>query len=72
MLCVNCLDDLTGNQDISLVPDEICTCQICFGSIPVVFIILSTAGAENLRRRLKLPTHTDPTYSPVGSGKNNL
>jgi len=34
----------------------------------VVFITLNAAGAENLRKRLKLSAHSDPTYSPLGSG----
>ena len=63
---------MTGSQEISLVPDEINTCQICFGSIPVVFITLNAAGAENLRKRLKLSAHSDPTYSPIGSGNDKL
>jgi len=64
----NCLEEGAANQEVSLVPDEIISCQICFGSLPVVFITLNATGAENLRKRLKLSAHSDPTYSPVGSG----
>ena len=69
--CVDEATGVTGSTEVSLVPDEINTCQICFGSIPVVFITLNAAGAENLRKRLKLSAHSDPTYSPVGSGNNS-
>jgi len=37
-----------------------------------VFITLNAAGADNLRKRLKLSAHCDPTYSAAGSGNATL
>ena len=61
--------DHTGTQEIAITPDDIKTCEVCFSNVAVLFLLLTSSGADKLRKKLKLGTNGDLAYDPSGAGE---
>jgi len=63
------IGDHCGTQEVSITPDDILTCEVCFSNIAVLFLLLNNVGADKIRKKMKLHVNTDPAFDPAGPGK---